>query len=78
MIGPIFIPHNSKTAAAPNIIIKIFIAFIIQLIKSFDNNPPTDFITTDKGSYNLMKSPKINIVIKDLLINSIAPFSIDK
>ena len=49
MIGPIFIPQSSRTAAAPNIRIKIFIALIIQLIKSFDNNPPTDLITTESG-----------------------------
>ena len=41
--------ESSKTAAAPNISIKIFIAFIIQLIKSLDKSPPTDFITTEKG-----------------------------
>ena len=49
MIGPIFIPQSSRTAAAPKIIIKTFIAFIIQLIKSFESRPPTDLITTDKG-----------------------------
>jgi len=49
MIGPIFIPQSSRTAAAPKIKIKTFIAFIIQLIKSFESRPPTDLITADKG-----------------------------
>ena len=34
IIGPIFIPHNSKTAAAPNIKINIFNDLIIHPINS--------------------------------------------
>ena len=34
IIGPIFIPHNSKTAASPKIKIKIFNDLIIQPINS--------------------------------------------
>jgi len=34
IIGPILIPHNSKTAAAPKIKIKIFNDLIIQPISS--------------------------------------------
>jgi len=34
IIGPILIPHNSNTAAAPKIIISIFRALKIQLISS--------------------------------------------
>ena len=49
MIGPIFIPQSSKTAAKPNIKIKTLIALIIQLIKSFESNPSIDFMTTEKG-----------------------------
>ena len=38
MIGPILIPHNSKTAAKPKIKIKIFNDLIIQPISSLVNN----------------------------------------
>jgi len=38
MIGPILIPHNSRTAANPKIKIKIFNDFIIQPINSLVNN----------------------------------------
>ena len=34
IIGPIFIPHNSRTAAAPNIKINIFNYLIIHPINS--------------------------------------------
>ena len=41
IIGPIFIPHNSKTAARPKMKIKIFKDFIIHpinsLVKSLSN-----------------------------------------
>ena len=43
IIGPIFIPHNSKTAAAPKIRISILKALTIQPINSFVksfSNPP--------------------------------------
>ena len=49
MMGPIFIPQSSRTAAAPKMKIKTFMALIIQFIKSFESKPPTDLITTDKG-----------------------------
>ena len=49
MIGPIFIPHNSNTAAAPKIKIKIFTALIIQSIRSFESKSPIDLIKTDSG-----------------------------
>ena len=35
IIGPILIPHNSRTAAAPKIKIRILRDFIIQPINSF-------------------------------------------
>ena len=38
IIGPIFIPHSSKTAAAPNINIKIFKDLIIHPINSLFSN----------------------------------------
>ena len=38
IIGPILIPHNSKTAAKPKIKIKIFNDLIIQPISSLVNN----------------------------------------
>ena len=49
IIGPIFIPHSSSTAAAPKIKIRTLIALIIQLIKSRESKPPTDLITTENG-----------------------------
>ena len=38
MIGPIFMPQSSKTAAAPKIKIKIFKDFIIHPINYLVNN----------------------------------------
>ena len=37
-MGPILIPHNSKTAAAPSIKISIFNDLIIQPINSLVSN----------------------------------------
>ena len=48
-MGPILIPHSSKTAATPNIKINTFIALIIQFTKSREIRSPTDFITTESG-----------------------------
>ena len=49
IIGPIFIPQSSKTAAAPRIKIRILIALIIQFSKSFDKRSSIDFIRTERG-----------------------------
>ena len=70
MIGPIFIPQSSRTAAAPKIKIKTLIAFMIQLIRSFESKPPTDLITTERGPIIWWNVQKIKMVIKDRLIVS--------
>ena len=71
IIGPIFIPQSSRTAATPNIKISTFIALIIQLTKSRDIKSPTDFITTESGPIIWWKVQKIKIVIRERLIVSI-------
>ena len=49
MIGPIFIPHNSKTAAAPKIKISILIDLTIQLINSLVRILPRPLKTYETG-----------------------------
>ena len=50
--------------------IKTLIAFMIQLIRSFESKPPTDLITTEKGPIIWWNVQKIKMVIKDRLIVS--------
>ena len=66
IIGPIFIPQSSRTAAAPRIIIKILNAFIIQFNKSFDKRSSTALIKTEIGPIIWCNDQKIRIVISVL------------
>ena len=50
IIGPIFIPHNSNTAAAPKIKIKTLRDFIIQPINSLVKIFPSPLNTYEIGS----------------------------